>query len=70
MFQGSGGVPRLINILAHKSLMAAFGEGEVRISREHARRAVEDTDDARTIAQAGLRTRLGQLWQRASGWFG
>jgi PHP family Zn ribbon phosphoesterase len=50
--------------------MAAFGEGEVRISREHARRAVEDTDDARTIAQAGLRTRLGQLWQRASGWFG
>ena len=70
IYQGSGGVPRLINILAHKSLMAAFGEGEGRIGKEHAKRAVEDTDDARTITQASLRTRLGQIWQRVTGWFG
>jgi len=70
IFQGSGGVPRLINILAHKSLMAAFGEGEMRIGKDHARRAVEDTDDAKAIVQAGLRTKLGQMWQRFTGWFG
>lgn len=44
---GSGGIPRLVNILAHKSLMAAYGEGVQVIDRPHVRRAVLDTDDAR-----------------------
>ena len=70
VYQGSGGVPRLINILAHKSLMAAFGEGEVRIGKEHARRAVEDTDDARTVARSGIRARIGDALRRMAGWFG
>lgn len=47
LFRGSRGVPRLVNILAHKSLMAAFGQGLYQVSARHVRRAVADTDDAR-----------------------
>lgn len=41
--RASGGVPRLINILADKSLLAAFAEGARRVSRDHVRQAVEDS---------------------------
>lgn len=40
----SGGVPRLINVLAHKCLMLAFGEDTMTITAEHARMAVRDTE--------------------------
>ncbi len=40
----SYGTPRLINILAHKALMAAWGEGDTRVRRRHVRRAVSDTE--------------------------
>jgi len=38
------GVPRLINVVAHKCLLAAYGEGRMEIGRRHLRRAVEDTE--------------------------
>ena len=38
------GVPRLINILAHKCMLAAYGEGRIEISGRHLRRAIEDTE--------------------------
>ena len=38
------GVPRLINIVAHKCLLAAYGEGRIEISKKHLQRAVEDTE--------------------------
>ena len=38
------GVPRLINIIAHKCLLAAYGEGRTQVDRRHLRRAVEDTE--------------------------
>ena len=41
--QASGGVPRLINILAHKCLMLAYGEDQHRVSAAHARLAARDT---------------------------
>ena len=44
----SRGVPRLVNILAHKSLLLAYGEGERRTERRHVRAAVEDTPSATT----------------------
>jgi len=43
----SGGTPRLINIVAHKALMLAFGEGRQRISSRHIRVAAADTPEAR-----------------------
>lgn len=43
----SGGVPRLINILAHKALMLAYGEGRQRVEARHVRAAAKDTESAR-----------------------
>jgi MSHA biogenesis protein MshM len=48
--RGSRGVPRLVNILAHKALMSAYGTGERRIARDHVRRAIHDTAAARQSA--------------------
>ncbi|MEW6692443.1 MAG: AAA family ATPase [Pseudomonadota bacterium] len=53
---GSRGVPRLVNILAHKALMSAYGKGERMLRPIHVRRAIDDTEDA-------TRPRWG-------GWFG
>lgn len=43
MHQSSRGTPRLLNILAHKSLLAAFGEGTKHVSVRHVRLAANDT---------------------------
>lgn len=50
IYRGSRGVPRLVNILSHKSLMAAFGQGETSVERRHAQLAIEDTADARVAS--------------------
>ncbi|WP_374288553.1 ExeA family protein [Pseudomonas fluvialis] len=44
--RGSGGIPRLLNILANKALMAAFGEGCRQIGAVHVQRAIADTEGA------------------------
>ena len=77
---GSGGIPRLINILAHKALMAAFGAGSRLVCLEHVRRALDDTEGAqpfrrslssrhwRWLAVAGLLPLL--VWLLAPLWGG
>jgi len=45
--RASSGIPRLINILGHKALMAAYGQGDKRILPRHVERAVRDTEDVR-----------------------
>jgi MSHA biogenesis protein MshM len=42
----SRGVPRLVNILAHKSLLLVYGEGGRQAERRHVRAAAEDTPSA------------------------
>lgn len=42
----SRGIPRLINILAHKSLLLSFGEGATKVQASHVRGAILDTEDA------------------------
>jgi MSHA biogenesis protein MshM len=44
IYRTSNGIPRLVNIIAHKSLMTAFGEGARIVSESHVRMAVEDTE--------------------------
>jgi MSHA biogenesis protein MshM len=44
LHKASRGIPRLINILAHKAMMAAYGEGVRRIDEEHVRLAIADTE--------------------------
>ncbi len=43
----SRGTPRLVNIIAHKSLMLAFGEGRQQVLTRHVRSAAADTPEAR-----------------------
>ncbi|NKQ12852.1 ExeA family protein [Pseudomonas sp. SST3] len=49
LVRGSGGIPRLLNILANKCLMVAFGEGTRQVLVPHVRRALEDTEGARPL---------------------
>jgi len=44
--RSSGGIPRLVNIIAHKALLAAWGKGDRQVSRSHVMQAIRDTDSA------------------------
>ena len=60
LWKASGGIPRLVNILAHKCLLLVYGEGGQCAGRRHVEAAVEDTP-----AAAGLRP----WWRpRLAGW--
>ncbi len=52
--QASGGVPRLVNVLCHKALMLAYGQGLKQVTNENVLLAIKDTNDV-TLP----------LWQRA-----
>jgi MSHA biogenesis protein MshM len=43
----SGGVPRLVNVLAHKCLLLTYGENQHRVLPRHVRLAAEDTPGVR-----------------------
>ncbi len=43
------GIPRLINVLAHKALLVAFGKGAQRVHRRHIDAAIADTEDATAV---------------------
>jgi MSHA biogenesis protein MshM len=47
--KATGGVPRLVNILCHKMLMLAYGQGQFQIDFWHLKTAVNDTDDTRLL---------------------
>ena len=64
----SEGIPRLINVIAHKAMMLAFGEGAKRVERWHVLTA---SDDTAAVKPAGLwaswLTRLRLLSRRRTG---
>jgi MSHA biogenesis protein MshM len=64
LYRASHGVPRLINILAHKALMAGFGEGARYIVDKYVKLAIADTESARARMRAARRDwlRLGALF--------
>ncbi len=51
--RASGGIPRLLNILAHKSMLAAWGRGDRKVGRWHVLQAVRDTDSAQPLGLLG-----------------
>ncbi|HEX6362616.1 MAG TPA: AAA family ATPase [Albitalea sp.] len=53
--RASRGTPRVANILAHKALLAAFGEGASAVSRAHVRAAARDTPEPAGLAFAAWR---------------
>ena len=42
----SRGIPRLINVIVHKSLILCYGKGERQISKAIMKEAIADTEDA------------------------
>lgn len=63
--QLSGGVPRLVNVLAHKCLMLAYGENTHRVTLDHLRLAAADTPGVPSSVSV-LRTWRERL---SRGWF-
>lgn len=51
----SGGIPRLINILAHKALLVAYGEGCQVIKKQYVKRASDDTESIQKKSLLGFR---------------
>lgn len=44
----TAGVPRLVNLLCHKAMMAAYGKGSRTVGRRHMRAAIADSHEAVT----------------------
>lgn len=63
LHRASHGVPRLINILAHKALMAGFGEGARYITDRYMKLAIQDTESTRARSMTARRRwlRIGAL---------
>jgi MSHA biogenesis protein MshM len=47
LHRASGGIPRLVNVLAHKAMLLAFGAGVHQVSQQHVHAAMSDTPAAR-----------------------
>lgn len=56
LYAASGGVPRLVNILAHKAMMLCYGQGRQQVARTHVSLAARDT----------LATRRRRVWPWAA----
>lgn len=52
LFNASKGTPRIVNVLCHKSLMLAYGEGKQQVESSHVQHAIEDTEAAENIGVA------------------
>lgn len=46
LFKASKGTPRIVNVLCHKALMLAYGEGVQQITTTHIKLAIRDTEAA------------------------
>ena len=44
LFRLSSGTPRLVNVLAHKAMLLAYGEGKAKVSSAHVKLAGRDTE--------------------------
>jgi MSHA biogenesis protein MshM len=49
MVKATEGIPRLINIIAQKALLSAFGRGQYSVSKADVRAAVNDTEGAKKL---------------------
>ena len=54
----SGGIPRLVNVLAHKALLCAYGKGDYQVGGWHIAKAVADTQEVK-----GLGKFLSLFWR-------
>lgn len=66
LYRASRGLPRLINLIAAKSMMLAYGQGVQQISPAHVQQAAQDTLAFRVHRSAGWLLR--ELMQFFMGW--
>jgi len=55
VYRSSRGVPRLVNILCHKAMMAAYGQGQPVVAQQQVRAASRDTVDASPLSRSLVR---------------
>ena len=55
----SRGVPRLVNMLRHKMMLLAYGEGRHKLTNHDLRFAVKDTEDTRLESGRWLPLTIG-----------
>lgn len=67
LYRVSLGTPRLVNIMAHKALLMAYGEGRRRVLAHHVHVAAADTPEARRDWLSKVQGRVAHLLYRA-GW--
>ena len=66
LYRASGGIPRLVNILAHKALMLCYGQGRQQVTAAHVAAAAADTLAARSRSWPWL-AGVGALAAMAAG---
>lgn len=54
IYKHSNGIPRLINILCHKALICAYGEGKNKITHKHINVAAQDIEHAKANSSSWL----------------
>lgn len=54
LFKATKGTPRIVNVLCHKALMLAYGEGLQQVSIKHIKIAIKDTEAAYSIKSLWL----------------
>ncbi len=68
IYRASRGVPRLVNILASKAMMLAYGEGTRKVAARHARAASADTPASFALPRAWLWLALACIAFSSIGW--
>jgi len=61
IYFASRGTPRLINIIAHKAMISAWGRGDSSVSSYHVAKAIADTHESYTLGKF-LSLRWNLLW--------
>lgn len=54
LFKASKGTPRIVNVLCHKALMLAYGEGKNKVETRHLKLAIKDTEAAYDVGVKSL----------------
>jgi MSHA biogenesis protein MshM len=54
LYKASSGTPRIVNVLCHKALMLAYGEGVQKITVQHVKAAIDDTEAALPANRKGF----------------
>jgi MSHA biogenesis protein MshM len=54
VYRSSRGIPRLVNILCHKAMMVAYGQGQRCVDLHQVKQASRDTEDATQLGMSFL----------------